>query len=54
MVSMNLFVLRAVLPDISTATIFRGVTPFWVAGMARALLVLVFPGIALFLPQLLY
>ncbi|MBB3190149.1 TRAP transporter large permease [Halomonas cerina] len=53
-VGMNVFVLRAVLPDVSTGTIFRGVTPFWVAGTARALLVLVFPGVALFLPQLLY
>ncbi|MGM0701773.1 MAG: TRAP transporter large permease [Pseudomonadota bacterium] len=53
-VGMNVFVLRAVLPDVSTGTIFRGVTPFWVAGMVRALLVLVFPGIVLFLPQLLY
>ncbi|WP_444678805.1 TRAP transporter large permease [Halomonas sp. E19] len=53
-VGMNVFVLRAVLPDVSTGTIFRGVTPFWVAGTARALLVLVFPGIVLFLPQLLY
>ncbi|WP_163557823.1 TRAP transporter large permease [Halomonas sp. NO4] len=53
-VGMNVFVLRAVLPDVSTGTIFRGVTPFWVAGTARALLVLIFPGIVLFLPQLLY
>jgi len=53
-VGMNVFVLRAVLPDLATGTIFRGVTPFWVAGMVRALLVLVFPGIVLFLPELLY
>lgn len=53
-VGMNVFVLRAVLPDVITGTIFRGVTPFWVAGMVRALLVLVFPGIVLFLPRLLY
>ncbi|GKW50913.1 C4-dicarboxylate ABC transporter permease [Halomonas sp. NCCP-2165] len=53
-VGMNVFVLRAVLPDVSTGTIFRGVTPFWFAGMARALLVLVFPGIVLLLPQWLY
>lgn len=53
-VGMNVFVLRAVLPDVSTGTIFRGVTPFWFAGMARALLVLVFPSIVLLLPQLLY
>ncbi|EHA16452.1 TRAP transporter large permease [Halomonas sp. HAL1] len=53
-VGMNVFVLRAVLPDVSTGTIFRGVTPFWVAGTLRAVLVLIFPGIVLFLPQLLY
>lgn len=53
-VGMNVFVLRAVLPDVTTGTIFRGVTPFWVAGMVRALLVLVFPGIVLFLPRWLY
>lgn len=53
-VGLNVFVLRAVLPDVSTGTIFRGVTPFWVAGIVRALLVLLFPAIALFLPNLLY
>ncbi|MDY7117852.1 TRAP transporter large permease subunit, partial [Halomonas sp. SSL-5] len=53
-VGMNVFVLRAVLPDVATGTIFRGVTPFWVAGTIRALLVLLLPGIVLFLPDLLY
>ncbi|MDN3518224.1 TRAP transporter large permease [Aquisalimonas lutea] len=53
-VGMNVFVLRAVLPDVSTATIFRGVTPFWVAGIIRVLIVLALPGVALFLPNLLY
>ena len=49
-VGMNVFVLRAVSLDVSTVTIFGGVTPFWVAGTIRALLVLVFPAIVLFLP----
>ncbi len=53
-VGMNIFVLRAVLPDVSTSTMFRGVTPFWVAGITRVLIVLAVPGVALFLPDLLY
>ncbi|RDB44715.1 hypothetical protein DU490_01875 [Halomonas sp. DQ26W] len=44
-VGMSVFVLRAVLPNVSTGTKFRGKTPFWVAGMVRALLVLRFPAI---------
>ena len=53
-VGMNVFVPRAVLPDVSTGTILCGVTPFWMAGMFRALLVLLSPAIVLILPQLLY
>lgn len=53
-VGMNIFVLRAVLPDVPTSTMFRGVTPFWVAGITRVLIVLAVPGVAMFLPNLLY
>ncbi|GGX99034.1 hypothetical protein GCM10007160_28290 [Litchfieldella qijiaojingensis] len=53
-VGTNVFVLRAVSPDATTDTIFHGVAPFWLAGMGRAVLVLLFPSIALLLPQLLY
>ncbi|MCB1810119.1 MAG: TRAP transporter large permease, partial [Candidatus Competibacteraceae bacterium] len=39
-VGLNVFVLRGVLGDISTGTIFRGVTPFWIVDILRlALLV---------------
>ncbi|MCB1621668.1 MAG: TRAP transporter large permease [Thiothrix sp.] len=53
-VGMNVFVLSAVLKDIRTGTIFRGVTPFWVADIVRLLLIVFIAQIALFLPDLLY
>ncbi|MGF1683965.1 TRAP transporter large permease [Photobacterium makurazakiensis] len=53
-VGMNVFVLKAVLKNIRTSEIFRGVTPFWCADIVRLLLVMVIAEISLFLPQLLY
>ncbi len=48
-VGLNVFVLRGVVGDVSTATIFRGVTPFWIADIFRLALLAAFPGIALYL-----
>ncbi|MBC56694.1 MAG: C4-dicarboxylate ABC transporter permease [Confluentimicrobium sp.] len=53
-VGMNIFVLRSVLPDIPTATIFRGVLPFIAADVVRAVLLIAFPIIALWLPNLMH
>ncbi|KGB82403.1 C4-dicarboxylate ABC transporter permease [Rhodovulum sp. NI22] len=53
-VGMNIFVLRSVLPDIPTATIFRGVLPFIAADVVRAALLIAFPIIALWLPNLMH
>lgn len=50
-VGMNIFVLNTVLPDVGTGTIFRGVTPFWMADMVRLVILVLFPTITLFLPQ---
>ncbi len=52
-VGLNVFVLKNVIGDVPTATIFRGVTPFWIMDILRLLLLLLVPGIALFLPSLL-
>lgn len=49
-IGLNVFVLRSVVKDVSTATIFRGVTPFWVADIVRLFLLITLPFIALFLP----
>jgi TRAP-type C4-dicarboxylate transport system permease large subunit len=48
------FVLSAVLRDVRTGTIFRGVTPFWCADIVRLALIVAFVPITLFLPELLY
>lgn len=53
-VGLNVFVLSGVLKDVNTGTIFKGVTPFWVADIIRLLLITLIPVISLFLPELLY
>ncbi|TDE38444.1 TRAP transporter large permease [Antarcticimicrobium sediminis] len=48
-VGLNVFVLRGVLPDVSTGTIFKGVTPFWVADIFRLSLIVLVPWISTWL-----
>jgi len=50
-VGLNVFVLRGVLPDVSTATIFRGVTPYWIADLFRLAVIVAFPALSLWLPS---
>ena len=52
-VGMNMFVVRSLLPKVSTATIFRGVTPFVAADIVRLAILVAFPAISLYLPSLL-
>jgi C4-dicarboxylate transporter, DctM subunit len=51
-VGMNMFVLKSLLPDVSTGTIFSGVMPFMYADVVRLILLLAFPWLALWLPSL--
>ncbi len=51
-VGMNLFVVRTLLPEVSTVTVFRGVTPFLVADCIRLALLVAFPAVSLYLPGL--
>ena len=51
-VGLNVFVLKAVLPDVKVSTIFKGVTPFWIADIVRLTLIVTFPPISLFLASL--
>ena len=53
-VGLNIFVMRAQLPDILLTTMFRGIAPFLVADAILIALLLLFPQIALWLPNLLY
>ncbi len=50
-VGLNVFVLKGVLGDVPTGTIFRGVTPFWIADLFRLALLAAVPAITLWLPQ---
>ncbi len=53
-VGLNVFVLRGMLPDVPTGTIFRGVTPFWCADIFRLAVLVWVPGLSLYLPRLFY
>ena len=50
-VGLNVFVLKGVVKDVSTGTIFKGVTPFWFVDIIRLLLIVLVPGLVLFLPN---
>jgi C4-dicarboxylate transporter DctM subunit len=51
-VGMNLFVLKTLLPQVPTTTVFRGVMPFMLADCVRFALLITFPIISLWLPSL--
>jgi tripartite ATP-independent transporter DctM subunit len=51
-VGLNVFVLKGVLGDVSTTTIFRGTIPFWLADIVRLLILVLIPSLVLFLPNL--
>ena len=48
-IGLNVFVLRAVVQDVDLKTIFKGVTPFWIADILRLALLMAVPGISLWL-----
>jgi len=52
-VGLNVFILKSVVQDVPTATIFRGVTPFWIVDLFRLALIVLVPSVVLFLPRLL-
>jgi len=49
-VGMNMFVVKSMLPRISTGTIFRGVMPFVVAEIVLLGIIIAFPAISLIVP----
>jgi tripartite ATP-independent transporter DctM subunit len=50
-IGMNVFVVKAVMPDLKLARIFAGVTPFIGAILVALVLIFMFPSIATFLPK---
>ena len=53
-VGMNIFVLKTLLPNVPTGTVFRGVMPFMFADCIRLAILIAFPVISLYLPNLLF
>lgn len=50
-VGINVFVVKSIAPGVPMAQIFRGIWPFWFAMALMLLLLMLFPQIAIFLPQ---
>jgi tripartite ATP-independent transporter DctM subunit len=53
-IGMNVFVLSAMLPEVTTTTIFRGTMPFFAADVLRLAVLVAFPVVSLILPRLFY
>ena len=53
-VGLNCFVVHSVAPDIPLATVFAGFVPFLAAFTIGVVILIIWPGIALWLPRLLY
>lgn len=53
-VGMNVFVVAKMVPQISIAGVFQGVLPFLAGDVIRLMLVMAIPGLALWLPNLLF
>jgi len=51
-VGMNVYVLKGVVPDVPLETIFKGIWPFLFAIIVCIALIMIFPGIATYLPDL--
>lgn len=50
-VGLNVFVVKGIAPDVPIGTIFRGIWPFWFAMAAAIVILIIFPQLALFLPE---
>ena len=50
-VGLNVFVINGVAPDLTLKTIFKGIMPFIAASTLAILLLILFPGIATYIPS---
>lgn len=53
-VGVNVFVVKGIAPDVELNDIFRGIWPFWFAMMLCMVILLIFPDIALLLPDTMF
>lgn len=50
-VGINVFIVKSIAPEVPMGQIFRGIWPFWFAMALMIVLLVIFPQIALYLPQ---
>jgi TRAP-type C4-dicarboxylate transport system permease large subunit len=48
---MNLFVLKAIQPNVRLGVVMRGVVPFILADLVKIVLLIAFPALSLWLPS---
>jgi tripartite ATP-independent transporter DctM subunit len=53
-VGLAVFIVKGIVPDVPMYTIFRGIWPFWYAMGLLIILLLIFPQLALFLPNTMF
>lgn len=51
-IGLNVFVMKSMLPDVPLGSIFKGIAPFFIADLIRLAIVVFFPAVVLFLPNL--
>lgn len=51
---MNLFMMKSLAPEVPLGTIFRGVTPFVIADCVKVVILISFPALTLWLPNLVF
>jgi len=49
-VGLNVYVLKGVVGDVTTGTIFKGITPFWLVDIIRLILLILVPYLAIAIP----
>ena len=50
-VGINVFVVKGLVPDVPLGTVFAGIFPFWFAMVICLILLILFPQIALMIPE---
>jgi len=53
-IGLNVFVMKSMLPEVPLGTIYRGIMPFFAGDLVRLGLVIAFPPIAVYLPEVMH
>lgn len=53
-IGLNVYIIKAMLPDVPLSSIFKGIVPFFIADLARMVVILFWPNFVMFLPNLMH